>query len=140
MKVVCPHCKSINNVPFRDSYLKANCGRCKNSMLEARPIDLTSKDFDEIVTNSDLPVIIDFWAPWCGPCQMMAPAFSKSASNFALKALFAKVNTQDEQTLAARFGIRGIPTIIIFKDSKEVFRTSGALDESKINSLVRGYL
>lgn len=140
MKVVCPHCKSINAIPFKESYTKANCGRCKNSLLDAKPVDLTSDDFDETVANSDLPVVIDFWAPWCGPCQMMAPAFSKSASSFALKALFAKVNTQNEQTLATRFGIRGIPTIIIFKDSKEVFRTSGALDESKISSLVRSYL
>lgn len=140
MRVVCPHCKSVNNVPPKESYTKANCGKCKNSLLDTKPIELTSVNFDEIVVNGDLPVVVDFWAPWCGPCRMMAPNFEKSAKNFPLKALFAKVNTENEQNLGARFGIRGIPTIIIFKDSKEVYRTSGALDEVSINKLVAQFI
>lgn len=140
MRVVCPHCKSVNNVPFKESYTKANCGKCKNSLLDTKPIELTTLNFDEIVVNGDLPVVVDFWAPWCGPCRMMAPNFEKSAKNFPLKALFAKVNTENEQNLGARFGIRGIPTIIIFKDSKEVYRTSGALDEVSINKFVAQFI
>ncbi len=140
MRVVCPHCKSINNVPLKQSYTKANCGKCKNSLLDTTPMQLSSSNFDEVVVNSDLLVVVDFWAPWCAPCQMMAPNFQKSAKNFALKAQFAKINTQDYPDISSRFGIRGIPTIIIFKDSKEIHRVSGALDESSINSLVRGFL
>lgn len=140
MRVVCPHCLGVNNVPYKESYTKANCGRCKNSLLENKIVELSGSNFDEVVVNSDLPVVIDFWAPWCGPCRSMAPAFEKSAKNFGLKALYAKVNTEDYPQLSARFGIRGIPTIIIFKDSKEVHRISGALDEISISNMVKGFL
>lgn len=140
MKIVCPNCKSVNNVPQKESYLKANCGKCKHSLLDTKPIELTNDSFDEIIVNSEIPVIIDFWAPWCGPCKMMAPNFEKSAKNFPLKALFAKVNTENEQNLGARFGIRSIPTILVFKNSKEVHRVSGALDENSINSLASKFL
>ncbi len=140
MRVVCPHCKSVNNIPQKDSYKKANCGKCKKSLLDTKPIELTDSNFDEVIVNSDIPVIVDFWAPWCGPCKMMGPNFEKSATNFALKTLFVKVNTESEQNLGARFGIRSIPTLIVFKDSKEVKRVSGALDESSLNQLVSQFL
>lgn len=140
MRVVCPHCKSVNNVPQKESYSKANCGKCKNSLLDTKPIELTNANFDEVVVNSDIPVIVDFWAPWCGPCKMMAPNFEKSASNFPLKALFVKVNTENEQNLGARFNIRSIPTIVVFKDSKEINRVSGALDEATLNRMVAQFI
>ncbi len=140
MRIVCPHCLSVNNVPKKDTYKKANCGKCKKSLLDIKPMELNNNNFDEVVVNSDIPVIVDFWAPWCGPCKMMAPNFEKSAKSFPLKVLFAKVNTENEQNLATRFGIRSIPTIIIFKDSKEVHRVSGALDEVSINQLVSQFV
>ena len=140
MRVVCPHCKEINNVPQKDSYKKANCGKCKSSLLDTKPIDLTSSNFDEVVVNSDIPIVVDFWAPWCGPCKMMAPTFEKSAKNFPLKALFTKVNTEDEQNLGARFGIRSIPTLIVFKAGKEMQRVPGALDETSLNQLVSQFI
>lgn len=140
MRVVCPHCKSVNNVPQRDSYAKANCGKCKSSLLETKPIELTTVNFDEVVVNSDIPVVVDFWAPWCGPCKMMAPNFEKSAKNFPLKALYAKVNTENEQNLGGKFGIRSIPTIVVFKNGKEVHRVSGALDESSLNKLIAQFI
>ncbi len=136
MRVICPHCKSVNNIPLKDSYKKANCGKCKKSLLDTKPIELTNTNFDEVIVNSDIPVVVDFWAPWCGPCKMFTPTFEKSAQNFALKALFVKINTENEQNLGARFGIRSIPTLVIFKDGKEVHRVSGALDESSLSSLV----
>jgi len=140
MRVVCPHCFSVNNIPLKDSYKKANCGKCKNSLLDTEPIELTTANFDEVVVNSDIPVIVDFWAPWCGPCKMMGPNFLKAATKFPLKTLFVKVNTEDEQQLGARFGIRSIPTLIIFKQGKEVHRLSGALDERALTNLVNQYL
>ena len=139
MRVVCPHCLSVNNVPKKESYKKANCGKCKKSLLDTKPIELSSGNFDEVVVNSDLPVIVDFWAPWCGPCKMMAPNFERAATNFPLKALFAKVNTENEQNLGARFNIRSIPTIIVFKDGREAERVSGALDVNALNSLAAKY-
>ena len=140
MRVVCPHCKSVNNIPHKESYKKANCGKCKESLLDTKPIDLNSNNFDEVVVNSDIPVIVDFWAPWCGPCKMMGPNFEKNSKNYPLKALYAKVNTENEQQLGARFGIRSIPTLIVFKDSKEIHRVSGALDEHSLNNLVSQFI
>ncbi|MEA1892752.1 MAG: thioredoxin TrxC [Campylobacterota bacterium] len=140
MRVVCPHCKSVNNIPLKDSYKKANCGKCKKSLLETKPIELTDTNFDEVIVNSDIPVIVDFWAPWCGPCKMMGPSFEKTATHFALKTLFVKVNTENEQNLGARFSIRSIPTLIIFKNSKEVHRVSGALDENALKHLVEQFI
>ena len=139
MKVVCPHCFTVNNVPQKESYKKANCGKCKQSLLDTKPVELTNSNFDEVVVNSDIPVIIDFWAPWCGPCKMMAPNFERAATQFPLKALFAKVNTENEQNLGARFGIRSIPTIIVFKNGREVERVSGALDVNALVSLASKY-
>jgi thioredoxin 2 len=140
MRIICPHCLSVNNVPQKESYKKANCGKCKNSLLDTQPIELTNTNFDEVVVNSDIPVIVDFWAPWCGPCKMMAPTFLKTASKYPLKTLFTKVNTENEQNLGARFGIRSIPTLVIFKSAKEVERVSGALDEGTLSRLVEKYL
>lgn len=136
MRVVCPHCGSVNNIPLRDSYKKASCGECKNSLLDTTPKELNEAEFDNLVVNSEILTVVDFWAPWCGPCKMMAPAFKAAAEDFPLKATFAKVNTEDHQVLSARFNIRSIPTIIAFKDNKEVDRVSGALSKEQLNQWV----
>ncbi len=140
VKVVCPHCRKVNAIPVKESYAKANCGHCKNSLLDTKPIALDSAAFDDHVVNSDIPVIVDFWAEWCGPCKMMAPAFEKTAASFALKARFAKVDTEAEQMLSSRFGIRSIPTTIAFKGNKEVDRVSGALSAEQMQQWVRKIL
>ena len=139
MRVVCPHCLSVNNVPKKESYKKANCGKCKKSLLDTSPLELTEITFDEVLVNSDIPVVVDFWAPWCGPCKMFGPTFEKVSASFPLKALFTKVNTENEQNLGARVGIRSIPTLIIFKDGKEVHRVSGALGENDLTQLIKQF-
>ena len=103
-------------------------------------LQVSDDSFETDVLKAEAPVLVDFWAEWCGPCKMMAPNFEKSAKNFPLKALYAKVNTENEQNLGARFGIRSIPTIIVFKNAKEVHRVSGALDESALNKLATQFI
>ena len=140
MRTICPHCKEVNNVPKKDTYKKANCGKCKNSLLDNEVIQLDQSNFDEVIVNSDIPVVVDFWAPWCGPCKMMAPTFKSVAKDYPIKAIFAKVNTQNEQTLGAKFAIRSIPTIVVFKNGVEVQRVSGALDSVNLQNLVNSHL
>ena len=140
MNIVCPHCLKVNSIPKKDSYKVANCGSCRNSLLDTKPIELNESSFDHVVVNSDIPVIVDFWAPWCNPCKMMAPVFNEVAQKYPLKALFAKVNTEKEQNLGAKYGIRSIPTLIIYKKGKEVKRVSGALDPLKLSELVNSNL
>ena len=132
IKVVCPHCGETNAIPLKESYTKANCGSCKNSLLETKPLNLNRSNFDNQLVNNDILVVVDFWAPWCGPCKVMGPAFEKAATHFALTARFAKLNTEEEQLLASRFNIRSIPTIIAFKNNIEVDRVSGALSEQQL--------
>jgi len=139
MRVVCPHCLKVNNIPLKDSYAKANCGSCKKSLLDTTPINLTQDTFDEVVVNSEIPVLVDFWAPWCGPCKSMAPVFKSVASKYPLKVLFAKVDTEAEQNLGARFNIRSIPTLVIYKDGIEMQRVSGALDEQSLINFINSH-
>jgi len=136
IKIVCPNCHKTNAIPSNKEVKKANCGNCGHSLLDTHPVSLDENSFDKHIQNSDIPVVVDFWAPWCGPCKMMAPNFENAASRFPLKAQFAKVNTEDHPYLSQRFGIRGIPTIIIFKNGAEVHRVSGALDANSIVGLV----
>ena len=128
--IACPHCKSLNKLPKKDEYKKAVCGVCKGNLLDNKPISLDNYDeFQKIVNSVTVPVIIDFWAQWCGPCQMFAPIFAKTAHEFPLKAQFVKVDTDKNQQAAMQFGIRSIPTIVALKDGVEIDRAMGALDE-----------
>ena len=140
IKVVCPNCSNINHLPKKQSYAKANCGHCKQSLLNTDIQELDNSNFDYEIVNTDLPVIVDFWAPWCQPCQMFAPTFKETATNYALKVKFAKVNTQEQEQLSALYNIRSIPTIIIYKNGLEVHRVSGAIDQAQLTYLANSFL
>jgi thioredoxin 2 len=140
INVVCPHCQGVNAIPVKESYAKAACGHCKKSLLETKPLAVNAETFDRLMVNDERLIIADFWAPWCGPCRSMAPAFEEAARSFPLKAQFIKINTEEEQALAARFGIRSIPTVIAFRNNRAIDQFSGALPAAQIAAWVAKHL
>ncbi len=132
MELACPTCAAINRVPDSRLADNPNCGKCHNPLLPGKPVDLNGASFDAFITHSGLPVVVDFWASWCGPCKMMAPVFAQTASELATRARFTKVDTETEQQLAARYNIRSIPTLAIFKNGQEIARQAGAMDAANL--------
>jgi thioredoxin 2 len=130
--VPCPSCFSVNRVPGARAGDHPTCGKCKSALFSDHPTELDASSFETFVERSDLPVVVDFWAPWCGPCHAMAPQFASAARKSAGKALFAKLNTDAAQAVAARFAIQSIPTLIAFRGGREIARQSGAMAESQI--------
>jgi thioredoxin 2 len=134
----CPHCGATNRLPVTRIDESPNCGRCGQPLLAGQPLDLDDDSFDGVVAATKLPVLVDFWAAWCGPCQAMAPAFKQAAQQLAGQALLVKVNSDDSPRLAARFAIRSIPTLVKLQSGREVQRQSGALPASAIMRLAQG--
>ncbi|MEX1665960.1 thioredoxin TrxC [Zhongshania arctica] len=136
--IVCPHCLANNRVPSTRLEQSPNCGRCKKSLFNAQAISLSANGFETMISRNDTPVVIDFWAPWCGPCKSMAPAFDQAAKSLEPYLRLAKVNTDVEQAVASRFNIKSLPTLVIFYQGKEIARQSGALDAASIVRWVDG--
>jgi len=139
LHVVCPSCATVNRV-MPERLAQARCGRCKLSLFTGTPLELRDDNFSAHVDRSDLAVVVDFWAPWCGPCRMMAPHFERAAAEIEPHARLAKLNTEESQQVAARLGIRGIPTLIVFRNGRELARQSGAMDYAGLTRWIRAHL
>ena len=135
LHTVCPHCNAVNRVPADRPAAEAVCGSCKSRLFPGEPVTLTAANFDKHIGRSDMPVIVDFWAPWCGPCRAMAPIFERAAKELEPRARFAKLNVDEEPAIAARYGIQGIPTLIVFDHGKVAKQHAELVDMNFLRGL-----
>ena len=134
MNLVCSHCMAVNRVPSERLGDNPKCGKCGAFILGGAPVELAGNRFAAFVANNEMPLVVDFWAPWCGPCKTMGPVFAQTAAQMKTRLRFAKVNTEAEQSLAQQYAIRSIPTLVLFRNGVEVDRVSGALDAANLKN------
>lgn len=137
LHLVCPHCQAVNRVPAARLAQAPQCGQCHRPLFTGQPVELDAAALAHHQTRNDIPLLVDFWAPWCGPCRMMAPQFALAASLLEPQVRLAKVNTEDEPQLGAQLGIRSIPTLVLFAGGREIARQSGAMGAADIVRWVR---
>ncbi len=137
LHIVCPHCHTTNRVQTAQLGSQPDCGSCHRPLFAGAPLELDAASFERHVGRSHIPVLVDFWAPWCGPCRQMAPAFAQAARALEPQVRLAKLNTEEHQALAARYAIRSIPTMVLFQGGRERARISGALGAADIERWVR---
>jgi thioredoxin 2 len=130
--IVCPHCDAVNRVAAARLGDQPTCGKCAKQLFVGQPLDVSSERFNKHTSRSDIPVLVDFWAAWCGPCKMMAPAYQQAAQRLEPQVRLLKVDTEASQDLSARFGIRSIPTLALFAGGREIARQAGAMDAGSI--------
>lgn len=140
LNISCPSCLSTNRIPNDRLVDQPICGKCKKKLFNAKAIELTSANVATTLNHNHIPVLVDCWAPWCGPCRNFAPIFEKAAKEFEPHVRLAKLNTEQQQKVAAKWNIRSIPTLILFKNGSEVARTSGALSLAQLTQWVNGYM
>jgi len=140
MIVMCPSCSGLNNVPEAKLTDNPKCGKCKNYIYTAQPINMTGVQLTRAIEKTDELLVVDFWATWCGPCQQFAPTFKQAASQLEPKARFIKIETEAEQAISAKYSIRSIPTLVMFKNGKEIDRVSGALSAPDFTNWVNQHI
>jgi len=139
LHIVCPHCSAVNRIPAVRLGEAPGCGKCHQQLFAAHPVELRADTFRQHINRNDIPVVVDFWAPWCGPCKMMTPAFEQAARQLEPRVRLAKLNTEMEQTIASQYNIRSIPTLAIFRNGQELARQAGAMGAPDIIRWVQAH-
>lgn len=138
--IVCPHCAAVNRLAANRDAGSGKCGVCKQTLFDGHPVDADTEMYARQISRSDIPVLVDVWAPWCGPCRMMAPAYAEAAKILEPGVRMVKLNSEEHQQVAATLGIRGVPTLVLFQGGRELARRSGAMNTRQIVDWTRAHL